>query len=346
MDQSPNLQEITSQDKRLIVKLGVEMNPKMRGESLSQTLNNGVEITALGISENCHFIQLITKQCTGDSTQFATFEPNYMRDKDTPRWAIDSVARKEFEDVVRDTTKFIFRYQYGHNPEDFKPPYNPFYDEGGASFKEEGKLAMFDQPGLGSKQERVIFATFLIEDNKATKMVLWSREWEKLHGQDSQMVYHCYGIKNIDVFPLWAIKAMRDEYQTNGAFKDFEKTQYVSMNFNETLLKIQNLQPPLPAEEERRVLLESFPPPSPNWDSKLNVLYHQPTSSTVRMMSMGIASTHPTPDIPEPEVKKDVKVEEKKISAHTLSIPQTEQREDKTNDKGDEPKQGFTPTGM
>jgi hypothetical protein len=64
-------------------------------------------------------------------------------------------------------------------------------------------------------------------------------------------------------------------------------------------------------------------------------------------MSMGIASTHPTPDIPEPAVKKDVKVEEeKKVSAPTLSTLQAEQREDKSKDKSDEAKNRFTPTGM
>lgn len=181
-------------------------------------------------------------------------------------------------------------------------------------------------------------------------MVIWSREWESSHGKDPEMVYHCHAIKDIDVFPQWAIKATWDEYQINGAFKKFNQTEYVSMHFNETLVKIKNQQTPSSTVEERKSLLESFPPPSKDWVSILNVLYYsstQPISSTARMMSMGTASTHPTPEIPEPEVKKDVKIEEKKkSSASTLSTPQADHREDKSKDKGDEPKNRFTPTGM
>lgn len=311
-------------------------------------MDNGVEITALG--QNCHFIQFITKQYSEDGETLSNLGPNYMVEKDTPRWAVDCVDRVKF-DTKNTMSPSTFKMQFKSSPDDFNPPYSPYYEDGGAAFKGEDKLVMFDQPERSTEDERVIFATFLIENNQATKIILWSKEYINTHSEEPEMVYTCHGIKNIDAFPQWAIKAMQDQYQTNGVFKGFIDKQYLSMNFNDALAQILNKEPLLKSEDELRSLKDSFPQPPSNWASPLKDLYHQPTqmheiSSAARMMLMGVASTHPTPEIPEPEVIKDVKVEEeKKISPPTLSTPQTEQREDKSKNNDDEPKQGFPPPG-
>jgi hypothetical protein len=85
-----------------------------------------------------------------------------------------------------------------------------FYNSRGVAKSTDTTTAIYDYPGAKYeiKEERVIFCTFVIIDNKVQYKVKWSKEFnENLVEQYTAAVEYC------NKLPQWTLKTLLEDYQ-------------------------------------------------------------------------------------------------------------------------------------
>lgn len=214
------------------------MIPEQAFNQLEHPSVSGHAIQIAIRDQPAHFIQFVTRQCPDTYSMdmgFAdrvmwdrTLDTHYMADSQTPRWRVDSA---------------------GHP--------SPYYDSRGAHLFDPSHrwLSMYDEPTLGLNDERIVFCTFLINQNRVFKEVQWARQVIDIDAAHTATVYQVQ-THNVDRLPDWALKTLIDEYNTNrknGGKLIYDVPEYLSR----------------PITREPSAILEeaktSFLQPPPNW---------------------------------------------------------------------------------
>lgn len=147
-------------------------------------------------SPNAHFIQFCTRQypdlytyekTDGKTVQWDIVDEHYyMEDSINPKWKLD---------VIEESSSC-------------------YYEDGGLHKKTENDISMYDDPS-GSyeiQEERVVFCTFILVENKITHLIQWSREFTS---ESEDMANYSAKIEKWDKeFPLWAVLIL-DEHHKN-----------------------------------------------------------------------------------------------------------------------------------